>query len=484
MSDVQPQHVQPLGDGRLTIRSTVVIGFLAIFALAVVFSYHLHRRLIYVEQRSSIVHARFAESEGLLLTVATQLLLGTVSVRDAFLDTTPESLDFYRRELETARAEIERALQRYLSTVRSSAERDRWAELRTELDAYWDEMLPTLAPDTALNPEEARVFLRAQVVPRRRAIIQIADQIRTLNRDAYARRTRTVGALYGDMRSAAWGAGSIAVLLGLAVALAATRYAGKLESRIREQHLQEAAHTHQLERLSARLVHVQEEERRAIARDVHDEIGQALTAIKIELAVAQRELETAGHSPDSLSDARAMMDGALHAVRDVSRRLHPVTLDTLGLGETLRGYVRSFDERTGIRTELFVADPLDRLSPEVEICVYRVVQEALTNVAKHARAASCRVSLRPRQGLLVVAVEDDGIGIREDEATDGRSHGLGLVGVRERVVAIGGTVSVTGTPGKGTWLRAEIPIREDATDGIAPLDVEAPVQAERKERWR
>src|SRR5690606_30528215 len=112
--------------------------FLAVFVLVLVFSYHLDGRLTDAQERGSSVHARFSDSEGLLLTVATQLLLGTVSVRDAFIDPASGSIGIYQHELENARAEIERALQQYLSTVSSADERARWTELRTELDGYWD----------------------------------------------------------------------------------------------------------------------------------------------------------------------------------------------------------------------------------------------------------------------------------------------------------------------------------------------------------
>lgn len=454
---------------RLTIRGAVITGFFAIFALVLIFSYHLDRRLTDVEERGSSVHARFTDSEGLLLTVATQLLLGTVSVRDAFIDTTPGSISVYRQQLETARAEIERALRQYLSTVSSTDERERWTELRAELDGYWDEMLPTIAPEGAQNPEEARTFLRQRVVPRRRAILEIADQIRTLNRETYEQRASTVTELYRELRRATWGMGAVAIVLGLVVALAATRYAGRLESRIRQQHRQEAIHTRQLERLSAQLVRVQEEERRTIARDVHDEIGQALTAIKIELTLAQRDLAAAGYTSDGLQNARTMMDGALHAVRDVAQLLHPVTLDSLGLSETVRGYVRGFAQRTGIQADLTQSGALDRLGPDVEICVYRVIQEALTNVAKHARASACRVDLHSTPRAVIVTIEDNGIGMdTSDTPGSERSRGLGLIGLRERVSALGGTAHVTSAPGTGTRVRAAIPIRTvvaEADDG-------------------
>src|SRR4029079_6133417 len=133
----------------------------------------------------------------------------------------------------------------------------------------------------------------------------------------------------------------------------------------------------------------QEEERRTIARELHDEVGQLLTAIKVELAIAQRAIQTDGASPEVLQDARSMTDNALHTVRDLSRLLHPALLDDLGLPTAVTFYLRAFAKRQGVRAEL-EQDGMDaRLSPEIETAAYRIIQEALTNVARHARAAEC-----------------------------------------------------------------------------------------------
>jgi signal transduction histidine kinase len=183
--------------------------------------------------------------------------------------------------------------------------------------------------------------------------------------------------------------------------------------------LQEVERKRELERLSAKLVRAQEDERRTIARELHDEIGQALTAIKIELSIVQDGVEETGSTADALREARSITDGALHAVRDVSQLLHPTMLDDLGLPDTLTWYLRSFGQRTGLRAEL-TQDRMDaRMSPDVEICAYRIIQEALTNVAKHAHASSCRVYLQRLPGSLLITVEDDGVGVDRSRKTTG-----------------------------------------------------------------
>jgi len=183
----------------------------------------------------------------------------------------------------------------------------------------------------------------------------------------------------------------IAVVLGLGIAVAATRYAGRLESRIRQQHAEVVENRRDLQRLSAKVVHAQEQERRRIARELHDEIGQALTAVKTELTLTERHGALSGKPAQSLAEAQSITERTIEIVRNLSELLHPATLDDFGLPDTLASYLRSFGQRTGIRTQLVQDQMARRMPAELEVSAYRIVQEALTNIAKHAQASTCRV---------------------------------------------------------------------------------------------
>jgi signal transduction histidine kinase len=227
--------------------------------------------------------------------------------------------------------------------------------------------------------------------------------------------------------------------------------------------------------LSAKLIHAQEEERRSIARELHDEVGQVLTAIKVELAVAQHTLQTgAGEPVTILEDARAITDRALHTVRDLSRLLHPALLDDMGLPSALEWYIKGFRKRHGLVVNYDVVGMSDRLAPELEAGAYRIVQEALTNVVRHSAATSCSVSLVNAGGLLTVTVADSGLGF--DPAAPGRDRvdqGLGLIGIRERVWHLGGMVTLDSAPGRGTTLQVALPARLRAGSPAAPGDPES-----------
>jgi signal transduction histidine kinase len=142
----------------------------------------------------------------------------------------------------------------------------------------------------------------------------------------------------------------------------------------------------------------------------------------------------------------------------MSQLLHPSMLDDLGLPDTATWYLRGFSRRTGITSELVVERLEHRLHPEIESCTYRIIQEAVTNVAKHADASLCRVEIKRMTDTLRIAVEDDGKGFDQAAEASRSSRGLGLVGVRERVVRLGGTLRLETRPGSGTRLLVDLPV--------------------------
>jgi hypothetical protein len=206
-----------------------------------------------------------------------------------------------------------------------------------------------------------------------------------------------------------------------------------------------------------------EEERRSIARELHDELGQCVTAIQtIGTAIANR---TERDSPDTHANAKTIVSVAAHiydVVHGIIKQLRPSALDHLGLGETLRGTVASWRERhPELDCELHLAGELDSLDESVNITIYRVVQECLTNVVRHAQASHADVTVsRERVGetgdAVVVSVDDNGRGLAQRQDSD--ASRFGLMGMRERVQALGGSLEISGEPGNGVRVRAVIPL--------------------------
>ncbi len=212
----------------------------------------------------------------------------------------------------------------------------------------------------------------------------------------------------------------------------------------------------QLEVLSARLLEVQEAERRCLARELHDEIGQALTAAKITLELLRDR--SAPEAP-ALTEVITLLGRVLSQVRALSLNLRPAVLDDLGLVPALRWYVHRRAARTGLSIRLD-ADPLaGRLPAPLETTCFRVVQEALTNVVRHARAHTVSVELRQRPQQLELVIRDDGQGFDVAAARQRAAAGesLGLLGMQERVQLAGGRLNIESAPGRGTQVRACFP---------------------------
>lgn len=208
--------------------------------------------------------------------------------------------------------------------------------------------------------------------------------------------------------------------------------------------------------LLERVLAAQEEERRRIARELHDEIGQALTALIVGLRLMEQESDQPKAVLARTKELKLMTDNVLEGLHRLAMDLRPVSLDHLGLVAALRQYVDTYGKQYGLAIQLeTVGLEGKRLSPEVETTLYRVVQEALTNVARHAQATRVGVLLERRGDQIVAFIEDDGVGFAADQVLAGQNGRLGLYGMRERVEMLGGTLSVESAPGKGTIVFVE-----------------------------
>jgi signal transduction histidine kinase len=452
-----------------TTRGALIAGFTVVFALWLVSVYELVRSIRDAEERTAAARRAFTRGEQVLSMISTRVLLGSIYLRDALMNPTPEMREHYRRELVQIRGDVEAALPQYVALVDTVRERQQWDRLLVELDNYWQSREVAFAMEAQTDPSAlaaGSAVIRRQLVPARESILQIVDSLAALERASIENHEDEAARFYLEgQRRVLWLA-SLALGAGLIVAVVASRHVGRLQREIEMQRLAEHQNRRDLERLSARLVSAQEEERRSLARELHDAVGQALTAIKMEMGVALRGCDADSRARASLEEARAIAESTLQSVRDLSQVLHPSMLDDFGLPDALRAHLRSFSTRAGIRAQLTHERMDDRLSPELEVCVYRIVQEALTNVARHSGASSCTVSLVRRDGFLHLTVEDDGRGITSGvpRAAEAR-RGLGLIGMRERAQALSGTFHIEDRREGGARVVVRLPAPPVETPG-------------------
>lgn len=225
----------------------------------------------------------------------------------------------------------------------------------------------------------------------------------------------------------------------------------------------------ELRRLSHSLMTAQDEERRRISRELHDGLGQDLTAVKMILGglVQPNQLKDSAENK-TIAEVLSMMDSAIEQVRTMSHLLHPPLLDEMGLLSALRWYTEGFAKRSGVEAILDVPKNFPRLEPEIEMAIFKIVQESLTNVFRHAEAKRAVVQLEERDGCALVSIEDNGKGVGTGaEELHPNSYGIGVIGIKQRAAEYDGKVTLRNT-GSGTRVEVSIPLPAPPPQPVVP----------------
>jgi signal transduction histidine kinase len=452
----------------LTIRAALILGFGLTLSLWLLTGYQAARRTAELEQQSTDIATRYVQAQDALAALRRHVLATSGAVRDALLNSERPQAAYHDQVADQLKS-IEAIVASYVLVLDSTQEHVGLDELRRESTYFAGAMRSVLlTPDPTSNP---RVLFGQTVLPAREALLRCSEELQAINRAVFIRDQHHLDARNSAAERRTWQQLGLALLVGLAIAIAAIFYAGRLEARLKAELEKDARNTQALQRLSTRLITIQEDERQRIARELHDEVGQALTAIKLEVVVAQRRMDPSVSG--ILEPVQQITDQTLQTVRNLSRLLHPAALDDLGLQAAIDCYVGDFTRRTGIRTTLLPTPVSARLPPDIERAAYRIVQEALTNVARHADATSCSVTVQRQGRFLEVVIEDDGQGFDTNDLECSPRRGLGLLSVSERVADLNGVVSIASEVGHGTRLCVSLPAssgRTEAEDAIIPDD--------------
>ena len=230
-----------------------------------------------------------------------------------------------------------------------------------------------------------------------------------------------------------------------------------------------------LRRLTGRLMQIQDAERRRVARDVHDGLGQYLIGVKMGVDQLSRRLAHDPSISENVNEISTLLNRAIVETRTISHLLHPPLLDEIGLESALAVYTDGFAKRSGIAVTMGVAPDLGRLDSDIETALFRVVQECLLNVHRHSQSTTASVSLTPENGDIKLQVRDEGVGMTPPESPDTTGFGVGLLGIRERIRQLDGKLEIISAKGKGTLVVATVPNRpRTATDSPSPIGVDAP----------
>ena len=385
--------------------------------------------------------------------------LSGIFVRDYLLDVSREHALDYRDRLAAFRQTNVATVAELRVLAEPHAERIR--SLEAQLDEYWRTFEPLFDWTATEKIFRSASFLRREVVPRREAVLAIAQEIEELNNANLASQraevTRRQAAFRDDLRRLLWQT----VLLGVAVALIAVFRLRLLERRSEEQRAIAEEAEGQMRQLSQRLVAAQEEERKNLSRELHDHVAQVLTALRMELGRIERTSAPAdARVGPAIAECKKLVDNMFRTVRDLALGLRPSMLDDFGLQPALEWHVRDFTSRYDVNVDLNMDGDFEILPDRYRTCVYRAVQEALTNCVRHAKARAINVSVTSQRDHLDVSVTDDGIGF--DRARLG--NGLGLRGIEERVKEIHGAMMIGNADDGGTKLMIRLPLPARQTE--------------------
>jgi len=407
-----------------------------------------------VAARNDAIRNGFLVRNRLLNAIRADVYVSGTYIRDYLLEPDLKLARRHQLSLEQSRTEMDAALNQY-TRLASSGEAQPFNELKRELVAYW----AVLQPVTQWSADERRQrgypFLRDEVFPRRKTMLSIADRIAGVNESQLNAAGAETATLFSRFAVRLGVTLTISLGLGVLLALFSTRRVLRLEQEAAERFEEIAAAREQLKELSARLVAAQEVERRSIARELHDEVGQALSALRVGLTNLAALLPAAisDEIREQMSTLRNVAETTMGVVRNITLLLRPSMLDDLGLVPALQWQGKEVSKRMGLAVKVAAHGVSDDLPEEYKTCVYRVVQEALNNCARHACAESARVIVRQERERLLLSIEDDGKGFMPET-----ERGLGLLGMEERVTHLRGTFEVKSAPGQGTLIAITLPL--------------------------
>ena len=439
----------------------LALGFGTLVLLTILLGLDAWRRANQINSTIVAIHDSQARAEDALREIETGIYLSSIFARDFLLDPTSLTADSHREELRSIRSAMDKRVAT-LNQLTIGANQSLIDQLRKEVDAYWDSLDPIFDWTPVEKMALSSVFLRKQVLPKRNAVLDMAQEVKTLNAGNLDQRRLEMNNRMAEFKQSSERALILVVLLGIVVAAASIYRLSQLERRAGEDRVHAEQAEKELRRLSQQIVRAQEDERKNISRELHDEVGQTLTALRVELG----NLEKLRFGPDQafrehLDDAKGLAAETMRSVRNLAAGLRPSILDDLGLGPALEWQAREFSRRTGIPVEVLWEGLPPELPDGHRTCLYRVVQEALTNCARHADAHEIRIALHTESGRLSLTVEDDGKGLENGQGNLDRG-GLGLVGIEERIRELGGALAIRSQAGKGTWLNASIPLPQGA----------------------
>ncbi len=469
MPDPTPPRVRPdIRDPS----TRLVAGLVVMLAIILAFSVYTVREVRQLRDEQTTISERNRLDSLQLLRIQNNLSILATAMRDMADRTEPYPMISWRQTFDRIKADLHQAIlaeQALAPAVRPPAQQQR---LLGSVDRFWETIDRVFGAAGANRESDAETLLRTDATSQHQELVSMVSQFLVLNNRVQEDASQLNRAIYGRVMREILVLMTVLLLLVSVtggVAIAANRRAfadvGRLSGELRN--------------LSWRMLRMQEDLQESFSRELHDEFGQLLTAIGMLLGRVKRQLPHDSPLVADLEEVRGIVQQTLERIRTESRMLHPVILDDFGLEKALDWYVGQFGRQHGIATTFVKTTPIGVLSPEATIHIYRIVQEALTNVSRHSGSEEATVTISQQDDVVTLQIEDRGKGLPADAERREGWQGIGLISMRERAELMGGPFEWHRADPQGLRISVRVPLggkvarpptdREDAVDAAEEL---------------
>ena len=446
-----PQRQRP---GLQRLRAVLALGYGGLLILLLVSGANALRTLRNLHDAEEQARNRSLERRRVLTTVILSASVYTNNVERILLSekllgdsgTVAEVLQRAQEALSAVKA---------YPTDRTPEEQD----LLQHLQGYLLDEEDILRSAKAWDPREfrgrAQQAVSDEIIPRRQQFVTIAQQIELLNDNETVAAQQASFAQFGRLQDRLTRLLVVALTSGLLLAIGSAIYILRLERQERLRYAELAQNREELQELSSRLLDAQETERRSLSRELHDEVGQALGLLLMDVGRLSNQLGSDAKLQEMVQRIKTVAERTVQTVRNMALLLRPSMLDDLGLVSAVEWYAREVSRRGEIEVDVKAENVSETLPDSLMVCIYRVVQEAVNNTQRHAHAKNVVVTLKETATSVQLEVRDDGTGF---DAV--RTRGMGLLGMEERVKRLGGTIEINSRSGAGTTICAELPLNK------------------------
>jgi signal transduction histidine kinase len=430
----------------------VAVSFAALLFLLTLFAWLVSREAAQIHEHTKTARQVYKRADDAISDIQANINKGALIEQSGF--STADAVEWKRRIADLQRSTAEDCTT--LTEVLGSSLEPEILALQLGLYQYWSSIQQSLGTLRTQHDEQGRL---RELGNQPEKVLDLAGRIDSLNQASLAHEEQEIEAQQTKLRKFAIAATLALLLLECSVAVFSTAYMARLDKASQAEKRRAEKAEQELRRLSNQLIQVQEEERKTISRELHDEVGQLLTGLRMELGTLSNS-DPDDEFQERLESVKQLAEQSLRSVRNLALLVRPSMLDDLGLEPALHWQAKEFSRRHGIPVSVNVAGRIDRLPEALRLCLYRTIQEAMTNCGKHAYAHKVTIVVKRDETQVTASVHDDGRGF--DALT--QTPGLGLIGMTERVRALNGHMTVDSEPGGGTLISVELPARPDSRD--------------------